>query len=356
MTLSTARFDDRRRLLQVLGALPAGAILAGLTACGGGGGEPEVTVADRRAAVASDVTLHVRDWQTAPTRHVIVLLAGLGANAHCFDSLAPALARHARVLAVSRRGYGQSDKPLPGASRRYDPPALVADLLALLDALGIDRVVLAGHSIAGNELTLFAGRHPQRVRGLVYLDTTFDYTQPVPWDGEPPPDNPALEEPQPTAADHASLAAAIAFAKRVNKNWFPAQEANLRDALEASPDGRVRSNTPAEVQAAMENDGHAFSPDYAAVRAPALVVTAEQREVADLLPWLTAQADARTKADARTLLGIWRQVRRLDADRLAAALPGCRRVNIDNSNHSDFFIEHQDQVVRAIEAMRWLQP
>ena len=42
---------------------------------------------------------------------------------------------------------------------------------------GLDRVVLAGHSIAGNELTRFAGRHPQRVRGLVYIDATFDHTR-----------------------------------------------------------------------------------------------------------------------------------------------------------------------------------
>ena len=101
---------------------------------------------------------------TSNTGQVIVLLAGLGGTAHCFDSLAPVLARHARVLAVTRRGYGQSDKPTPSASKRYDPATLVADLIALFDALGIDRALLAGHSIAGNELTLFAGRYPQRVR------------------------------------------------------------------------------------------------------------------------------------------------------------------------------------------------
>ena len=51
----------------------------------------------------------------------------------------------------------------------------MADLLAVLDALQIGRIILVGHSIAGNELTLFAGSHPRRVRGLMYLDTTFDY-------------------------------------------------------------------------------------------------------------------------------------------------------------------------------------
>ncbi|QSI32683.1 alpha/beta fold hydrolase [Variovorax sp. RKNM96] len=159
-----------------------------VAACGGGGssggggvgtGPAAASVTERRVKVATgpDVSLQVRDWQKpGATGPAIVLLAGLGANARCFDSLAPALASDfSRVIAISRRGYGLSDKPLPVKSdtQHYEVDTLVADLKAAFDELGLSRAVLAGHSIAGNELTHFAGLFPERVQGLVYLDTTF---------------------------------------------------------------------------------------------------------------------------------------------------------------------------------------
>ena len=169
---ATMHFRTRRRLLLSAGTLAA------LAACGGSSVSPTAPVTERQIAVAPGVSLQVRDWSAAQGGagdDVIVLLAGLGANAHAFDSLAPALAQRHRVLAITRRGYGASGKPLPVDDASYAPATLVADLLAVLDALHIGRIILAGHSIAGNEVTLFAGSHPQRVRGLVYLDTTFDY-------------------------------------------------------------------------------------------------------------------------------------------------------------------------------------
>ena len=77
-----------------------------------------------KVSTAPQVSLQVRDWQRAGTTGpTIVLLAGLGGNARCFDSLAPALAARSRVVAISRRGYGLSDKPLPvkSATQRESP-------------------------------------------------------------------------------------------------------------------------------------------------------------------------------------------------------------------------------------------
>ena len=51
----------------------------------------------------------------------------------------------------------------------------MADLVGFLDAMGIGRVNLAGHSVAGSEMTRFAGRHRDRVSRLVYLDAAVDY-------------------------------------------------------------------------------------------------------------------------------------------------------------------------------------
>jgi pimeloyl-ACP methyl ester carboxylesterase len=337
----------RRRLL--LGT----AALAALAACGGGSGPRTAGVTDRQVGVAPGVSLHVRDWPSAQggaDGDVIVLLAGLGANAYAFDSLAPALARRHRVLAITRRGYGSSGKPQPVNDATYAPATLVADLLAVLDALQIGRVILAGHSIAGNELTLFAGSHPQRVRGLAYLDTTFDYLASGGYDeAEPSP----FDEPQPGPADLASMDASIAFAKRLTKQWWPALEANWRDTLEVLPGGAVRPNTPAAVARAMDKAAHNFSPDYGRVRAPALVLTVDPGTLRNLLPWLSSQSDPGLLAEAQAMLDSFRPLRLADGDRLAAALPGSSHLLIRNGFHSDFFIEYETAVVGAIEAMRW---
>ena len=347
-------FHARRRLL--LGA----AAMAALAACGGSGGprNASATVTDRQVGVAPGVSLHVRDWPAAQgsggDADVIVLLAGLGGNAYGFDSLAPALARRHRVLAITRRGYGSSSKPLPADAAgdiSYAPATLVADLLAVLDALHVQRIILGGHSVAGNELTLFAGSHPQRVRGLVYLDTTFDYLASGGYSEEP--ERLSFEAPPPGAADLASMDASIAYARRVNKQWWPALEANWRNSLEVLPGGAVRSNTAPAIARAMDMAAHNFSPDYRRVRAPALVVTVDPGTLRNLLPWLSPQSDPAVLAEGMAFFDIFRPLRLADGDSLAAALPGCTRLLIRNGFHSDFFIEHESTVVDAIEAMRW---
>ena len=75
------------------------------------------------------------------------------------------LARRYRVVAYNYRGYPPSDVPEdPGA---YSPDGLVADLLGLLDGLGLDRVHLAGLATGGNLVLNFAIAHPGRVRSLI---------------------------------------------------------------------------------------------------------------------------------------------------------------------------------------------
>src|SRR5471032_34011 len=339
--------DTRRRLILSMGALAA------LTACGGQPGTHSVI--DRQITVGAGVTLHVRDWTSGKgdNNDVIVLLAGLGGNAHAFDSLAPALARRHRVLAITRRGYGQSSKPTPIDANTYAPATLVADLLAVLDTLKIQRILLAGHSIAGNEVTLFAGSHPQRVRGVVYLDTTYDYSHDIVWTGEEIPDNPIMDAPEPQAADLASLGASLAYAKRIHKQWWPAMEAYWRDTLDILPGGSVRPNTPLAVAAAMSEGARTLSPDYRAVRVPALVIVAQPSTLADMMPWITHQTDPRDLADARAWLRIYPQMHGPDCQRIAAALPGSTLLTINNASHSDFFIEYEMAVVNAFETMRW---
>jgi pimeloyl-ACP methyl ester carboxylesterase len=100
----------------------------------------------------------------------LLLLPGLGATAHSYDELAPLLARKHRVVAMTRRGTGYSSKPDFG----FDTPRLAQDVLRVMDAMKLGKVVLVGHSIAGDELTWLGGHHADRFSGLVYLDAAYD--------------------------------------------------------------------------------------------------------------------------------------------------------------------------------------
>jgi pimeloyl-ACP methyl ester carboxylesterase len=57
----------------------------------------------------------------------------------------------------------------------YTADRLGDDVLAVIDALKIDRPVLVGHSIAGEELSSIGSRHPGKVAGLVYLEAGYGY-------------------------------------------------------------------------------------------------------------------------------------------------------------------------------------
>lgn len=120
----------------------------------------------RRAPGTHGLTLHVLDWSRDGVP--LVFLHGFGNEAHVWDDLAPAVAPYYRTLAVDLRGHGDSDRD-PEA--RYDYDAHVADLEALCEALGVGRLVLVGHSLGGRIAMRFAGRHPDRMAGLVIVDS-----------------------------------------------------------------------------------------------------------------------------------------------------------------------------------------
>jgi non-heme chloroperoxidase len=114
--------------------------------------------------------LHVSlvDVGDPQAKDVLVLLPGLSDSWRSWERVLPHLPTSLRVITVSQRGHGDSDKPDAGYSVRD----YAADLEALLDALEIARVVVAGHSSASLVARRFALDHPQRVAGLV-LEGSF---------------------------------------------------------------------------------------------------------------------------------------------------------------------------------------
>jgi len=104
----------------------------------------------------------------APDGWPVVLPHGFPYDIHAYDGVAPALATEgARVIVPYLRGFGPTRFLSPDTPRSGQRAALGADLLALLDALGIDSAFLAGYDWGGRAACVVAALWPERVRGLV---------------------------------------------------------------------------------------------------------------------------------------------------------------------------------------------
>jgi pimeloyl-ACP methyl ester carboxylesterase len=114
------------------------------------------------------IRLHYLDW--GGTGSTLIFLTGMGSSAYIYNKFAPRFTDRFRVLALTRRGHGDSDYPETG----YDADTLVEDIRQFMDQLKIEKTILAGHSLAGVELTHFAATYPERVEKLIYLEALDD--------------------------------------------------------------------------------------------------------------------------------------------------------------------------------------
>jgi non-heme chloroperoxidase len=187
----------------------------------------------RFVTVDKNVRLEVLDW--GGSGRPLVLLAGGGDTAHVFDEFAPKLTSSFHVYGITRRGFGESGF----SPSEYGAERLGDDVLTVLDSLKLNRPVLVGHSIAGEEMSSLASRHPGRVSGLVYLDAAYPYA----FDNGKGPamkdfqDISGPQPPPPGESDLASFGALRQYHLRVLGFTFP--EAELRQQWNSTPDGRV---------------------------------------------------------------------------------------------------------------------
>jgi len=326
--------------------------------------------------VEQNVKLEVLDW--GGTGRPLVLLPGGGDTAHVYDDFAPKLTSQYHVYGITRRGYGASSAPAPD-QKNYSSDRLGDDVLAILDALKIDRPVLVGHSAGGEELSSVGSRHPERVAGLIYLDAAYQYAYYDPSRGFLPIDLQELKDdlagvtpddifakrevvqklqndlpeferdlqaiqesytvpqalpPTPSTPDKASIAAFRSWQARTQGFAFP--EAEIREHYQVNPDGSVgnRRDPPPAFQAMFEQ-----MQKYTDLRVPVLAI------YADPVDWGTyksvAERDTADAANKAWVEGV--------AKAFQAGVPHARVVLLPKTSHY-IYLANESEVLREMRA------
>jgi pimeloyl-ACP methyl ester carboxylesterase len=328
--------------------------------------------------VDENVKLEVLDW--GGSGQPVVLLAGQGLTAHVFDDFAPKLTPEYHVYGITRRGYGNSSSPASG----YSADRLGDDVLAVLDALRLNRPVLVGHSIGGEELSSVATRHPERVAGLIYLDAGYAWAyydrslgnylldlQDLQWKldqmqpGKGPTDlkpvvrellqenlpqferdlqelqgslqAPPLPFPPPSADDLKSFPVFRAWALRVRGLNYP--EAELRQTFETTPDGGVAFKLRSQPRI-----GPAITAGwqkYTDIRVPVLAIYAVPH---DLGPYANNNPVARAAYEASDIASTEAQAKAFEN-----GIPSARVVRLPHANHL-VFLSNEADVLREMRS------
>jgi pimeloyl-ACP methyl ester carboxylesterase len=287
---------------------------------------------------AGGVRLHYLDF--GGRGEPIILLAGLGNTAWIYGDFGARLTRDHRVLALTRRGHGESGQPKEG----YDLDTLVEDIRRLMDSEGIKRAHLIGHSLAGAELTRFATLHPDRVGTLVYLDAAYDWSAEKPVDeGDP------IAAPEPGPADRQSAPAYLDYVRRTRPDlaryWRPVVERDLAESIDTGADGTVRWRTLDVTFGALLAGANASPPNYHGVRAPAVALFANEDE-SYRLPANASPALRRALADYQAgPLARWRS---LSEDEFRRGVAHGELIDIDSGHH--LFLHHPDRVFGLVDA------
>jgi pimeloyl-ACP methyl ester carboxylesterase len=131
---------------------------------------------DRYWTSSDGLKLHYRDYAGPADRPPVLCLHGLTRNCRDFESLAARLAGDWRVITPDFRGRGLSEyDPQPA---RYLPPTYAADIIRLLDELGIAEAVFIGTSLGGITTMIVAAFSPERIAGALLNDVGPELNRP----------------------------------------------------------------------------------------------------------------------------------------------------------------------------------
>jgi pimeloyl-ACP methyl ester carboxylesterase len=291
----------------------------------------------KQVKVADSVALEVLDF--GGQGPALVFLAGLGDTGHIFDTFAPEFTGSHHVYSVTRRGLGSSSWPAQG----YDTATLGADVVGVLDGLGLARASLAGHSVAGPEITWVATHHPERVEKVVYLDPKADgdliaetlKTVPMPKRREPAPEEVASRATVATALTR-GLGAAV-----------PEHEIDEGAEFDGATGRYLRDRARPDV--AEQVGRSALKADFADVRAPVLFIYTgfPRDERAETFTDFSTMTPLQQET-LRVMVGR-RQQRGAELESLMASRPNWKGVKLEDAGHYVWFT-NRDEVLREMKA------
>lgn len=282
------------------------------------------------------MSIEVLDW--GGSGRPLLLLTQLGQTAHIYDDWASKLARSHRVLGMTRRGHGES---VMAAEASVSTERLAADIVAVLDALGLQGPVLVGHAFAGEEMSWVGSRQSSRLAGLIYVDAAYDRTRVA--------EEAAIARriPAPGQMRPEDMASAASLARWMSAGLgFPIPESEVRQIARFEPDGRVAGErmSPATRQGALAG---MMPGDYASIRVPTLALYAK-RTVTTVSPGCRTPADESVRQACGDLFE-WTSRQRTRSEALVRTI-GAPTEIVELSGTSAFvFISHEDEVTRAID-------
>ncbi len=287
--------------------------------------------------VEKNVSLEVLDW--GGTGRPLVLLAGLGNTAHVFDKFAPKLTPKYHVYGITRRGFGASDAPSLSASGAYSADRLGDDVFAVLDALKLSRPVLAGHSLAGEELSSVGSRHPERAAGLIYLEAGYSYAYYDRARGDLGIDLTELQKKLQLMEPGNNAANRKAIIGDLLGTTLPAFERDLKEAQKNLTDDAPGSPATAQVAPITRAIMRGMQ-KYTDIRVPVLAIYA--------IPHTTGQPfrddSSRAAADAQDEALVGPQARAFES-----GVPSARVVRLPHASHF-VFLSNEDDVLREMNA------
>ncbi len=114
---------------------------------------------------------------------VMLLMHGFGSSTYTWADVIQPLAEHGTVIAYDRPAFGLTERPIPGewvGESPYSNESQVEMAVGLMDALGIEKAILVGHSAGGTIAIQTALAYPQRVSGLVLVDAALYGSRGIP--------------------------------------------------------------------------------------------------------------------------------------------------------------------------------
>lgn len=275
-----------------------------------------MTEPQHREVSVDGLSLGYLEW--TGERGPLLLLPGLTGHKGSFRTLAARLSPTYQIYAVDLRGRGDSDKPPEGYGFAYH----TRDLLAFLEALGIDKLSIIGHSFGATVGVYLASIRPSLVEAAVLIDGGAD------------PNEEVLQAMRPAVrrlgATFPSMDAYLAAMREIPyfNPWNAALERYLQEDMQELPEGGVRSKSSAQ---AIEQDldihfFYSMCVHFPTMQCPTLFLRPEQGLLGDKAHVLTPK----------------------EAAAFVAWIPKGRQVDVPGVNHYTILLQEDPPVVVPI--------